>query len=401
MHLEQGGNWCAVVACAAIPTSLALANISMALVALCWLLSAGRAQRWQILRHQPVAWLCVALFSWILVGGIYSTGTPAEIGLHLKKYTKLLIAAALMGTLVDEQWRKRCVNGFCFGMAIVLLTKFGEIYWDLPWAVTHNQGWNTLHTAFGDYITEGIMLSFMLGIALWRAFDSANSSHVRWCFAVVSLLCVYSLMFMTIGRTGYVLMFLVILLILLLRWRGRVLSFSLLGFVAAFTLTLFASQNIQERIKEGYREASAALQSERKFNSLGGRVENYRQSLQLIGESPIWGWGTGSFHGQACRVASTPEMCQRASWHPHNQYFLFGIQGGLIAIALFLAVMVVAARQIWRAPPEQRAIGLVFLLIFAVDSLFNSALFSARESHLFTVMLAVVLAGSVTPARTP
>ncbi len=153
LRLEQSSNWCAVTACMAIPTSLALANVAMALAAIFWLLSARRIERWQILFRQPVAWLCAALFIWILIGATYSTGTPDEVSTHIRKYSKFIVAAALMGTLVGSVWRRRCIHAFFVGMACVLMTQFGEIFWDLPWAASHNQGWGTSHVAFGDYIT--------------------------------------------------------------------------------------------------------------------------------------------------------------------------------------------------------------------------------------------------------
>ena len=390
---EQICLWLIVLACAAIPTSLALANIALAGVAVFWLLSAGRIQRWQVLSQQPVAWLCAALFVWILLGAVYSTAAPAEIKMHVQKFAKLLLAAAIMGVLVDATWRKRCMQAFCFGIGLVLLTQVGEVFIDLPWAVTHNQGWNALHVAVGDYITQGIMVSLMLGISLWKALDSSNPKNARWAWGMVAALCLPSLTFWSDGRTGYILLVLVCLSILALRFKGRALLLSV-GFV--FTVGLLVVSNsdrMLDRIKLGQQEIKRALSNERKYTSFGGRLENYRQSAQLIGERPIWGWGTGSFHKEACRVAITPEFCKAASWHPHNQYLLFGVQGGLIAVALFIGVLLMAARQLWRAPPEQRAVGLAFLVIFAVNSLFNSSLFSARENHFFTVMLAVMLAG--------
>ncbi len=398
-RMEQFSNWMIVIACGAIPTSLALAGISMALSAVFWLPSARRPERWLILRHQPVAWLCAAIFVWVLIGGIYSTGSFEEIVLHTKKYAKLLVAAALMGTLIGHQWQKRCMNGFFVGMLIVLATQYAEIFWDLPWAATHNQGWNITHTAFGDHITQGILVSFLLGIALWKSLDTSNSARYRLLWSAVTIVCVLSLVFLSAGRTGYVLLIMVCLTILILRLKGMHLLLALLLMLVAFITILSFSTHARDRVSKGYLEVTGYLQNERQFNSLGGRMENYRQSIELMREKPIFGWGTGSFHQQACRVASTPEMCQLGSWHPHNQYFLFGIQGGLIGVGLFLAVMLAAARLLWRSPPEQRALGMVLLVILAVDSLFNSSLFSGRESHFFTVFLVVVLAGKTIEKR--
>ncbi len=212
-----------------------------------------------------------------------------------------------------------------------------------------------------------------------------------WSF--VALACVVSLAFLSAGRTGYALLLMVSFFVLFLRLQGLKLWGSVVGLVIIGAVLFSTSTEMRNRIVLGYEEIVSYTQNDRQFSSLGGRMENYRQSLQLIQERPWVGWGTGSFHSQACRVANNQQACELGSWHPHNQYFLFGIQGGLIAMGLFVGILCTAAYMLTKATPEQRIVGWLFLLIFAMNSLFNSSLFSARESHFFTLFLVIVLSG--------
>jgi O-antigen ligase len=396
--LERAAQWMAVACCLFVSNALALANVCLGLFVVLWLVSARRPQRWQALRQQPVAWLCIALYAWVLIGALYSTGSATDIQLHVTKFAKILVAAALISVLTTAQWQRRCWIAFMVGMGFVLLTQYAEIVWDLPWAATHQQGWGQTHTAFGDYITQALTVVMLLGWALWQSLEPQIARAQRLLWAAVVMLCLLSVTYLSDGRTGYVLVVVVVAVVIGLRMRGRALLAALALMLVALTLVAMSSPKLRDRVAKGYHEVHAALGNDRQYNSLGGRIENYRQGLRLISERPVWGWGTGSFHTESCRVASTEEFCKLASWHPHNQYLLFGIQGGLIAVGLYLALLLAAAWQAWHATPPMRVLAFTLLSILSVNSLFNSALFSGRESIFFTLMLAVVLAGTRWPS---
>jgi len=388
-------NWLTVLTCAAIPISLGMTNVLMAMLLLLLIVSLGSAAVRQTWMAHPVAWLLLALFLWIVLGVSYTSADSHDYVLHIKKFSKLLVASMLLATLTTDQWRSRCLKAFCVGMAVILVSQYAEIFWDLPWTVTKNQGWGVDHIVFGDYITQGIMVTFMLCLALTRALNGELRDKKTWLWAAVAGLCLLSVTGLSAGRTAYVLALISVTVVLALRWSGKRLAMAVAVLAVVLVAVYVSAKGVQARISEAHQEVSATLRGDTRFTSLGGRLENYRQSLQLIRERPIIGWGTGSFHEQSCRVAITKEMCKQANWHPHNQYFLFAIQGGLLAGILFIGVLTVAAIQLRRSSKDARMIGLTFLAIFAVDSLFNSSLFSARESHFFTIFLAVVLAGQL------
>jgi O-antigen ligase len=394
-HAKIFSNWLAVCTCAAIPISLAITNVFMAMLLVSLIVSHGAVDVRQSWRDKPIAWLVIALFLWILCGAAYTTAQRHEYVLHISKYSKLLVTALLFATLTTEQWKQRCLTAFMMSLSFILASQYAEIFWDLPWTVTKNQGWGIDHVVVGDYITQGVMVTFMLAITLTRALNGDFRDQKTWLWAMAALLCLLSVTGLSSGRTGYVLALMTVAIIFALRWSGVRLAISLAVLALAFTGVYVSSKGVQNRLSQAHQEIFSTLEGDKKFSSLGGRLENYRQSVKLLRERPLVGWGTGSFHEQSCRVASTPEMCKQASWHPHNQYFLFAVQGGIVALGLFVAILLLAALNLSQASMEAKMIGLSFVVIFAVDSLVNSSLFSARESHFFSIFLVVVLAGQL------
>ena len=117
--------------------------------------------------------------------------------------------------------------------------------------------------------------------------------------------------------------------------------------------------------------------------------------LAIIQENPLTGTGTGSFETEACRLNARPDECEFFGWHPHNQYLFFTVENGALGGLLFVALIAslfYAARK--RSTPD-KCLLLGFATMLAANSLVNSSLFSARESHFFIFMMALLLAGPV------
>jgi O-antigen ligase len=96
-----------------------------------------------------------------------------------------------------------------------------------------------------------------------------------------------------------------------------------------------------------------------------------------------------------------PGRCDHFNWHPHNQFLFFGIEHGLLGIFLYVALlMALAARALQHTEAALRASGLAFIAMLAVNSLFNSPLWSGRESLMFLLLSALLIATNATrPTR--
>ena len=82
----------AIMLGASIPISVALDNVLIAMIALCWLLDRDWRTKIQSARDNPVAAAALLLFGVLCIGALYPTGNSAT----LLKYIDLLLIPAFM-----------------------------------------------------------------------------------------------------------------------------------------------------------------------------------------------------------------------------------------------------------------------------------------------------------------
>ncbi len=373
------------------PFSLALGNVFMVLLVLFWLLSGDYEKRWKIVRHKSVVWLALGLYFLLLLGVTYTVASFNDIQLSLVKYSKLLIMVLLISLLDDAAWRERCMNAFLVGMLFVLGTIYATIWFDVPWAVTHAKGWGGEHVAFGDRITQSIMVTFLVLLALVKS-NNVSCIGLKVFWWTVALLSMVSITHLSGGRTGYLLLITVLIIFSIFSGSGlkRVSILSLL--VAAVVVLAFSSKMLQQRVQLAASEAKSYETME--ITSIGGRINFWKKSLQLIEERPWVGWGTGSYHDQWCRITSDRvEWCSFGRWHPHNQFLLFWLENGVLGLVIFAAFVFspILSRE---NVPSARSIMIGFSIMFFINSMVNSSLWSSRENHFFIFMMALFMSGS-------
>ncbi|MFN9727380.1 O-antigen ligase family protein [Acidovorax sp.] len=371
------------------PVSLALASILMLVLVLLWLVAGNLRERWLAVQANPVAWGALCLYGLMLLGALYSPARWDEIGLHLTKYLKLPFAVVLMSIISTDKLQQRCLDAFVWAMGFVLACTWLNVWWDLPWSKTHNQGWNVTHHVFGDYITQNIMMAFMVLVALVRMLH-ASMPWRRAGWAVVSILAGVSITHLSEGRTGYLLLCIVLVVFVFsaLRGRNRWIA-AILG--ACLTAGILVSSDlVRERVLLAYTEVQRSGQEQ--ATSVGNRMYLYQITPELIAEKPLIGHGTGAYHSEICRFVDIPQGCHGwINWHPHNQYLYFAADHGLLGFAAYvfmLLSMVWLARR--AASPETRVLLIGLAALLAVNSMTNSPLWSARESHFFTYMMALL-----------
>ncbi len=376
---------------------MALGYLAMSATAVLWLLSGKAGFYLRQVRKQPVVWIAGALYAVILLWCFHPGSSREYVFVHLAKYAKLLMLPIFISLLSDARWRRLCMSAYVCAMLLILASVYANIWIDLPWSKTHNQGWGIDHTVIGDYITQSIMMSFFVIIALDRGLK-AQKIGLRGFWWIIALLAAISISHLSNGRTGYVLLFASIFAFVMSSVRGYKRWLVLGALVASVMIVALTSITAQERFQLALEEAKASDRME--LTSIGGRINFWKNTWRLIEERPITGWGTGSYHEQWCRVVPTPDWCEFGHWHPHNQFLFFWVEHGLLGLLLFAALVFSPVWASRRATPEQRGFLLSFAAIFLIDSMINASLWSSRENHFFIFMLAWVTADAMF-ARSP
>lgn len=388
MRLETGAQWLLVAAFLFFPAAMALGNIALLLAGLFGILSGvwwRTRQQWKLAAYP---WLVLALYGLILLGGLYSSAHWEDIRLNYTKYIKLFLSFVFFILLAQPIWRKRCLQAFGACMAFLLVSVYANIFVQLPWSKTQNLGWGMDHTVVGDYITQNIMMSFFVVLCLWLCHHAARRA-VRVAAGLAALLAVVAITQLSLGRTGYVLLLVGVVSWVFFTLQGMKRWLTLAVIVVAALGGYAVSDAAQQRVHLAVTEAVNSDSME--ITSIGGRINFWKHTWELVQERPLAGWGTGSYHDRWCEYVTAPGWCAFGGWHPHNQYLLFWMENGLLGVLLFVGLLVTPVVMVWQ-DDRWRPLVVSFVSMLAVNSLINVSLWSSRESHFFTMMLCLLSA---------
>jgi O-antigen ligase len=254
---------------------------------------------------------------------------------------------------------------------------------------------------FKLHITHGILMALAALLFALYARDAGRMA-IRVAWAIASGLAVFNVLFMVQGRSGYLMLAALLVLVLIARWRWRGGLAALLVVLAGSAVVYQASAPLRMRVdlalseyRQWDRQVPARIES-----SIGLRLEFIDVSLSLVRERPWLGYGVGSFPwAYREKVAGSGRV---ATANPHNEMLLLAVQGGLPAVALFLFLMTRLLACATRLPtPRERLMAAALTIWLFIGGLPNALLIDHTESLVFAVLSAVLFAGAASAGATP
>lgn len=378
---------CFVVAAAALPLSTAATNLFAILGCLSWALSGQWTPALRAMAAQPTAWLGCVLFALLALGIVWSLVPAGEAAGALLKYRELLIFGVTLFVFADARWRARLLSAF-FAGALVLLALSYAVYLGLLTSVDE-RGFSSAENAvlLKNAITHGFIMSLLAyGAAI---LATRRTDWQRWAFALVALLAAANVWLAVQGRTGYVVLTVLILWLGYSRWSWKGLAAAAAGLALLFAAAYQWAPVFQTRVTQAAQEArDYRFKAHPGETSIGSRLHFWKRSAEWLSAHPILGAGTGGW-GEAFYAATEGDgafMHNRDRNHPHNEYLHLAVQLGPLGAALFAAMLVVAFRRARRLQGEHAALAQGLVLAFAIGSLFNDLLFDTTEGHLWALV---------------
>jgi O-antigen ligase len=363
-----------------IPISTALTNILCPL-ALLLILAEGQYQlRFQRLRQLTIVVVALLLFGIILVGMINTPVSLTATGRMVDKYRELLYIPLFILLFRDNTTRRWGLFAFLGAMGITLFLSY--LMAMTGWHFGKSAGESSF-VVFKNYITQGLLMSLAAYFVTVQFLQ--HRTHWRWLQGVVIFLAVYNIVFMSQGRTGYVVLASLILLLMFQwqQWRGI-----LIGVIVIAILSSFAYLS-SEVVKQRVDKVSSGFQDYQQGEptSIPMRIGFLKNTLILVSQHPLLGAGTGSFAYQYRQLAEPKGMILTVN--PHNEYLMIAAQWGLLGASLFVYLLY----QLWHTshslspPTAKMAQGLVVAM--GIGCLFNSLLLDSTEGHLFAYLVGV------------
>jgi len=354
-----------------------------------WLLSGDFRNKWERIRTNPGALAALALFLLYGIGTLYSPVPWNEALAGWGKYHKLLYIPLAVSLLDDTVWRRRAADAFFWGMLLILALSYLKWLGIVP-HVDIGQG----YFVFKGRIAHNIFMAFAAYLALERALQDRPR---RWLWAGIALLAAGNVLFLVNGRTGQVILPVLLILFIGRHWGWR----ALVGTAAAgamLMVTVLAIPSLRDDLQQlRLLHIQQELQDHQSSGSVqtssGQRMEFYRGALSLIREHPLFGWGTGSFRSAYADYATRNNLTNPHVPNPHNEYLLTTQQLGLAGLAVLLLMGGLQWRAARRIDPVDAGSLQALILTIGIGSLFNSLLLDAGEGKFYCLMAGVYLSG--------
>lgn len=341
-------------------------------------------------RQLPVTvWVVFTALVWFALTALW---TEADSGDALVAYIKharfvwLFVVLYLIRT-TDRAWTLLLWLGV--GQFLMLLTSW-MLWLGIPIPFTKADYPPELGIVSSSTLEQPIMITLFCALLWhlrehWKLFLGPRLGC--WIIGLGLILGVANVFFVMTGRTGYLVMFCFLSLSFLIalpkRWRLVAIVLSFILMMAVF----YVSPRFNERVL-AVRDDVTKFQQGIVFTSQGLRLDFWRTSIRGALEKPLIGHGTGSFSNV---YASHGGFLTTVVKNPHQQYLLWFVEGGGIALALlisFFAALIRDARKLSRGAE----LALVSVTTIAViTSLANSPFFDAGIGHFFLLVMAGLL----------
>ena len=364
----------------AIPFSNALTNVLMLAIIL-WFFLAGHCQnQFHKLFRYPIVPAALLLFAALGIGLFYTSAPLVEALSILKKYRELLYIPLFIILFNDETARRLGLNTFMLATVVILCLSYGSIYF--------GSGYDSNPAIFKNYITQGILVAL---VAYFLTIQVIAEKKWRILKLIVILLAIYHITFISPGRTGFLVLFGLIWLFLYQRYRWRGLFFGGLGLILLSVLVLSVSDSLRTRMTDivTYLENPQQLKSDSSTVLRYGFMKN---TIELIAQRPLFGYGTGSFAHEYQKLVQQRGVYPTTN--PHSEFLMLTVQLGMVGLLLFCYLFY----QLWKTgdllPLYQRQMIQGLVVAMSIGCLFNSLLLDASEAHLFAYLTGLFLADS-------
>jgi O-antigen ligase len=400
-HGDRLARWSAIALGASLPISTALDNVLAGIILIGWLVSAGYPAKWSAIRTSWTSLAAIAIVVLAAIGLTHTLAPPREALHFFGKHLVLLLIPVLLSLAWSERERDLAMKAFAVAMLLVLALSYGLALGIVPSGPGPViKGLPSNAYVFKLQLTQNFLMSF--AALLYAAYAYAATRRlVRAAWTIASLAAVVNIAFMVQGRTGYVVLLVLALVVLAHRYRWRGVVVAVLGGALLVAGAYSTSHAFRTRVDQVGSEWTKWRAGEKRVS--GGvfeRLTFYANTVRLIEAHPAVGVGTGGF-AEAYRreIAGSDQLVTQ---NPHSQYLLSTAEQGAPGLVLLLALFYGVWRDSGhRRDPRDRVVLRALLAAYVVASIANSMLIDHVETLFFAWACGIALAGRYNPPIAP
>lgn len=378
--------WLAIVAAIASPISTAVTSVASIAMLLAWLVSGQAIHSLRISAEQPAGKMLLLFLGWLMIGTLYADTTWSDKLDTLLSWKKLAFTFVLLGLFYQGHWKHRFVKSYLSIMIVAAL--IAAPLWLADTTIRPGREAGIFMTNYASqsmaFIAATVCCVFL--------FNQPLSALKKCLLAAVIILFVFNIFFVSLARSGYIALPLAMVFAVSCMYGFRKLPRILGAAGILLAIIVLSSTTVQQRIEKGLTEKGSYQVSEGP-TSIGIRMVLAKNTIALIKQKPLFGYGTSSFKTTYGSHVATQYSDWRAEAisDPHNQYLFVWLENGLIGLLLFLGYIVVVIRQGLSCPPYG-TMAASFLIAVCASSLFNSHFKTFAEGNLLAFFVGILLA---------
>lgn len=368
-----------IVLCAfALPISTTVTDLLFPVTAVLSFFSMPSKPGQQLLAH-PVALIFIGFFALSLIGATYSIAPLYDLTWHgLFKTSCFFFAALLMISLNNSPWRRYAVNAFLLAMTITLFLSYFKYYAEPDFFRSRfDQG-----SVFKDHIIQNFLMAYAVFILIHRWL---SAKKLRWIYGLLILLMVHNVLFISSGRSGYVIFSALLLYTFCIYagWRGIFISF--VALTALGILAFSFSTEFKQRLI-GTAHEIRQYQQDNSLTSMGIRIQSLKNALLLIEQKPLLGHGTGSFATAYAHLPQTITQDTGILQTAYNSFINLGVELGFVGLGFIILLFGVQWRFSFQLTDEWRPLTQMLIIGMVLGCMANAWLSDTTELHLFTLL---------------
>ncbi len=345
----------------------------------------------RILQFLPAIYL-------LYVIGLIWTENFKYAGLDLQIKAGFLLLPLFIGTLdlSAKEFRKTTIF-FIFGCALACLLLLANAF--VSFVETGN------HTAF-FYISYSSLLMHPTYISMYltmailfllqRMYDTSKEQHLKYYSA--GILFFFVQLFQLSARTSLAVSLLTFLLAAFFYLRkGEILPIKKRHFVFILlfsTLSYFALQGFNNRFNQvsNAMTSTPADQVQSEYNSTTGRMEIWKESMEILQDNWLIGTGTGDVKDELMKTYEKHQFhyALEKKLNAHNQFLQIWLTLGIVGLLLLIWSL---ALPIYRLKSQGQPLFALFALVIILNSMTESILEVQKGVLFFVFFYSLLVAG--------
>ena len=368
-----------------IPTSIAITNLVIGLLALCWIIEGDFKNKFKAIKVSKWILSVFALIALYGLGMLWGN-THLNANWQFQRLALLLVFPVLRTMNLKQETIRNGVVAFLittFISAIVSIAINNNIILPIDEYFSFiNYDWSI--SAFIKYNYHNVILSLSFTISLYILIEKKSKYKV----ALVLFIIAYAIsIFTERGRAGQVIFNLSALFYIIYYNRKHLLR------LLAFIILLFSFQFIVYKTTKVYKNRFDAVSNIIVNNGEAGkgklediRYVFVRESVNRILQKPIWGYGTGSFGKIFIDEVDSGHDFQLHTT-PHNQYLYVWFELGILGLILLLLIFYHQIKELFKKQDgiHRVLLPLSFMFLMLVDSYFFIFILTIAYIFLYTI----------------